>query len=437
MDGKELQLYLKKPKEVRKDGANEVYVFENIEVNVKGGKVDSWKETRTIVPNALDDAYSSYLKALELDVEKKNEKKIIEGLKSLKNNYKGRAVNCFSVEDYACSADAFKKMVEISELKQINEKDTSSMYNAGFTAMQAGRNDEAISYLSKVASMNYKGDPFLYPNLKKAYIAKGDSASALKALKQGFELFPNDLSIIIELVNFYIFSGNKDAALEYLAKAKQADPKNKSFYYAEGVLFDNMASGVEDKLIAIEKQKADELAVLDENKKAEFRKTGNNVQKYKPIDEKYQKLKKAVEDKYNAVIDSINASYVDSQNKAAEQYKKATELDPSYFEAYYNLGRLYYNNGAKLSEQAGKEIDDKKYEAKKNAADEEFKKSIPFMESAYEANEKTKVTPENANEVLRNRKATLEILRTLYYRLKMNDQFDRVKKLLDAANSGQ
>jgi Flp pilus assembly protein TadD len=431
---KEAKLFCKDPKEVKKDGDKEDYIYERFIAYFKDGKLVGWKETQTITPNPLDDALNSYHKAIDLDAEKKNEKKIAEGLKSLKGLMSKQAVNCYSMEDYACAADEFKKLADMQEIKLLSsEFDTAIVYNAGFTALQAGKTDDAINYLNKVAALKYKGDPFLFANLKKAYLAKGDTLKALNALKQGIELFPRDINIIIELINFYITTGEKKAALEYLARAKENDPKNRSFYYAEGALYDKMTMGVDLKITELANQKSDKLKQLDENKKEEFRKTGNNVQKYKPIDEKYQKLKKDVEDQYKTKEDSLYAEYTNYQSKAIEQYKKAVEVDPDYFDAYYNLGVLFFNNGVKLSEQAGKEVDDKRYEAKKNASDEEFKKAIPYIESAYEVNEKAKVTPETTNEISKNRRTTLDVLKTLYYRLKLNDQFDRIKKLQESA----
>jgi tetratricopeptide (TPR) repeat protein len=435
---KELVLFSKQPKQIKKDSANkEQYIYDRYIAYFKNGKLTGWKETQTIVPNPLEDALAAYKKAIELDADKKNEKKISEGLKSLKNLYSKKALNCYGLEDLTCSFESFKTIVDINEMKQVNVVDTGIMYNAGLTAVRAGKNDEAIKYLQKVADLKYTGDPFLFTNLKKAYLAKGDTVSALNTLKQGVSVFPNDISIIIELINYYISAGEKQAALEYLTKAKQSDPKNRSFYYAEGALYDKMGGAIDNKLLDLEIAKKAELTQLDENKKAEFKKTGNNVQKYKPIDDKYQKLRKLVEDKYKSREDSLSVLHEDFQNKAIGQYKEAVKVDPTYFDAYYNLGVLFFNNGVKLSDQAGREVDDKKYEAKKNASDEEFKKAVPVMESAYEVNEKAKVTPETAAEIAKNRKTTLDVLKTLYYRLKMNDQFDRIKKLQDAAPAGQ
>jgi Tfp pilus assembly protein PilF len=434
----QIALFYKEPKEKKKEKDKEgrdldVYVYERFTATFKAGKLESWKETQTIVPKPLDEALACYKKASELDVEKKLDKKIGEGLKALKEAYRKAAINCYSSDDMACSFMNFKNMVDIGEMRQVNMVDTGIIYNTGLTAVQAGLNDEAIKYLSKAVDLKYTGDPLLYPNLKKAYLAKGDTANALNVLKKGIANYPNDLSIIIELVNYYITTGEQNAALEYLAKAKQNDPKNRSFYYAEGALYDKMSSAVDVKVNDLDAAKKAEISKLEDSKKEEFKKTGNNIQKYKPIDDKYKKLRADVEQKYAVKEDSLAAVLKELQSKALEQYKQAIAVDPMYFDAYYNMGVMFFNNGVKLSDQAGKEVDDKKYEAKKNASDEEFKKAIPYMENAYEVNQKTKVTPENSAEIQKNRKATLDVLKLLYYRLRMDDQFSRIKKLQEEA----
>jgi len=427
---KEITLFCKEPKEKKTEGGKDLYIYDRFIATFKNGKLESWKETQTIVPKPLEESFNCYKKAVELDTEKKYDKKIGEGLKSLKSLESKFAINSYGQEDLAGSFGYFKNIVDIDEMKQVNVVDTGIIYNAGLTAVQAGQYDEAIKYLNKAVSLKYLGDPGLYANLKKAYLAKGDSAAALNALKQGIVAFPNDISIIIELINYYITAGDKNAALEYLAKAKQNDPKNRSFYYAEGALFDKMGSVIDTKITELSDAKKAELSQLEDNKKAEFKKTGNNIQKYKPIDDKYKKLKADVEDKYKVKEDSLQRLSSDAQSKAVEQYKQAIEVDPTYFDAYYNLGVLFFNNGVKLSDQAGKEIDDKKYEEKKNASDEEFKKAVPYMELAYETNQKSKGNP---IDIKKNRDIVLDVLKSLYYRLRMDDQYARIKKLQEEA----
>jgi len=96
--------------------------------------------------------------------------------------------------------------------------------------------------------------------------------------------------------------------------------------------------------------------------------------------------------------------------EASTSYMKAIEYKEDYFDAYYNLGALYYNKGVKQVDVANlvPSSQPDKYEEEKNKADIEFKKAIPYMEKAHEINPTDKFT--------------LESLKTLYYRLKMLDK---------------
>ena len=53
------------------------------------------------------------------------------------------------------------------------------------------------------------------------------------------------------------------------------------------------------------------------------------------------------------------------EDKAIESYTKALELDPTFFNALYNLGALYYNKGVKQIEFANSipANENEKYEA--------------------------------------------------------------------------
>lgn len=427
MGAPELMLYAnyKEPKEKKQTQGMDEYVYDKVAIYLKDGKVESWKDLKPIVQQPLEESLNAYKKAIELDVEKKQDKKIGEGLKSLKNLYLKRGLNCYASKDTMCLFTSFKTMVDIGEMKQVNVTDTAIIYNTGFTATLVGLHDEAIKYLSKVITLKYP-EPSIYIYLEKAYLGKKDTVNALKALNDGMALYPSDLNIIIELLNFYITTNDINSALTYIAKAKQSDPKNRSFYYVEGYLYSKTADNMDEKLNKIEAVKKDEIAKLNEDKKAEFKKTGNNIQKYKPIDDKYKKLITDVEAKYKAQEDSLVGVSKSYQEKATDQYKKALEIDPNYFDAAFGLGLMYFANGLRVSEQADKENDDAKYQVLKDAANEEFKKSVPYMELAYEINQKAgkEASP-------KRRESCLENLKTLYYRLKMDDQFMRVKKLID------
>ena len=105
-----------------------------------------------------------------------------------------------------------------------------------------------------------------------------------------------------------------------------------------------------------------------------------------------------------------------NKEKALEAYNKAIEIDPEYFNAYFNMGALYFNNAVELYEVANKKEDLKEYNASKAIADKELEKAIPPMEKAYEINP--------------TERAVLETLQTIYYRLQMLDKYEEIKKKL-------
>lgn len=341
----EIKLIFKEPKEIKKENNLEQYVYNNLTLTLENNTLKSWKETKTIVSSPLDSAYKCYLKTLELDKEGKMDKKVGEGLKSLKMIYQKEGLNEYVLQNLKGSFEAFKSIVSINQLKQVNMTDTAIIYYAGVTGFETGQKDEALKYLLKAKNLNYQ-DPNVYVYLKNAYLGKGDSANCLLVLKEGFTKYPTNPAILVELINYYLVSGESKAALEYLAKAKENDPKNKSYLFAEGTLYDKMSN----------------------------------------------------------------------PDKSIESYQKAIVLDSLYFDAYFNLGVVYYNLAVKKTEEANDEKDTEKYKAKKLIADEEFKKAIPYMEKAHAINPKDK--------------QPLETLKTLYYRLKMQEQLDKVMKEL-------
>lgn len=97
-----------------------------------------------------------------------------------------------------------------------------------------------------------------------------------------------------------------------------------------------------------------------------------------------------------SVYDKIN----DFDN-ALNSYKKAIEIDPKFYDSYYNLGVLYYNRAVKFIEEANKipakEIE--KYDATIANANVEFKNSLPYFEKAFELNSGDKFTAETLKNI--------------------------------------
>jgi tetratricopeptide (TPR) repeat protein len=117
-----------------------------------------------------------------------------------------------------------------------------------------------------------------------------------------------------------------------------------------------------------------------------------------------------------------------NMEKAKETYLKCIELDSSYFNAYYNLGVMHYNAAVKLYTEADKIMVQKDYDIAKAKGDEVLAQSIPYMEKANQMAESNTTWPASIKQ--ENVSATLETLKTLYYRMKMTDKYDAVMKKL-------
>lgn len=98
--------------------------------------------------------------------------------------------------------------------------------------------------------------------------------------------------------------------------------------------------------------------------------------------------------------------------KAEEAFKKALEIDPEYAEGMLGLGRVYFNQGAKLQSDANAITDDAQYQAKIEEAKAFFQKALPYFEKAVELN------PDDTQ--------YLVALRGIYYNLGMNDKYNEI-----------
>lgn len=109
-----------------------------------------------------------------------------------------------------------------------------------------------------------------------------------------------------------------------------------------------------------------------------------------------------------------------NQEKAAENYIKAIEFKADYFDANYNLGAMYFNRAAELSNEANKIPfnQQKKYEEAIKKVKDEFLKAQPYLEKAHE------IDPNDIN--------TLVSLQQMYAQLKMNEKAMEMKNKREA-----
>jgi len=139
-------------------------------------------------------------------------------------------------------------------------------------------------------------------------------------------------------------------------------------------------------------------------------------------DEAMKYLELAIEqDPTNVTYYFAQGSLLEGIGKEVEAitaYENAIEVDSEFFNAYYNLGALYYNKGVKQIEVANAvpPSENDKYQKELKKADVWFEKTLPYMEKC--------------NELQPDESATLESLKNLYYRLKLMDKYNEVLEKL-------
>ena len=289
-------------------------------------------------------AFESYKKALQLDDKDRFTKSVKIKLTLLVGDLTNQAVAAFNEEKFEKAMKSFEEILAINQIpayktEGVNTVDTVIMFNAGLAAFNAKNYDKAIEYYKQAAKYKYNGAK-TYSLIASSYFQKKDTLGALQSLQEGLKEYSDNGPLLVEVINIYLNANKIDDAMKYLQIAIEKDPKNSSYYFALGTLYDKL-------------QKTEE---------------------------------------------------------ATSSYLKAIEFKVDYFDAYYNLGALYYNKGVKQIDVANAVPSNQpdKYEIEKNKADVEFKKAIPYMEKAHEINAKDKFT--------------MESLKTLYYRLKMLDK---------------
>ncbi|MBL7924652.1 MAG: tetratricopeptide repeat protein [Bacteroidia bacterium] len=128
-------------------------------------------------------------------------------------------------------------------------------------------------------------------------------------------------------------------------------------------------------------------------------------------------------DPNNAVLYYIKGNLADKLNKKEEAvaaYKKSIELKPDYFDAVYNLGAMFFNEGAEMANKANSIPPSKvaEYDAAKKKFEAKFKEALPYLEKAYQINPKDV--------------GTMQSLKQLYTRLGDLAKAGEMKKALES-----
>ncbi len=277
--------------------------------------------------NAIVEADKALLKAKELGLNSIQEIQMQQLLLVLSELVYNDGVVAFQDERYGEASNRFLRSYEI--LEPYGSVDTTTLYNAGLASELAENYQEAINIYKRLVTINYD-QPYLFTSLSNIAMVQGDTVTALDYVLQGRKKYPDDLNIIFNEANIYIFTGQSEKAKDVLALAIEKDPDNHTLYFALAANFDRM---VQDTTYAVE------------DRQMFFK-------------------------------------------EAERYYMQSIDKKTDYFDGIFNLGVLYFNEGIRIYEKADADLrrtqDFRQYEKDAEVFQAAWLKSQPYFEQAKE-----------------------------------------------------
>jgi len=408
-----VEYIFKKPGKILKNGNDEVWVYNRKKLYFKNGILDHWEQTEFIDKDALKKAAEALLKAVELD-KKGNlkEKSTTKDLNEMiKNSVINNAIMKYTAKDFDNAYDLMTYGYKLCQLpKHISDTAYSSkqiQYFEGLIAYNAKKYDLAKKHFNQSIKDNYQPG-ISYHYLADSYAASGDSASSIAKIKEGFEKYPDEEQLIIDLINYYMQRNELDKAVEYIDIAIKKNSDNPSYYSAKATIYDNKT----DELTKLYDKYMEEAY---EMKKKAFQNRNNSKLKAE-----FQKKRDVAVDK---ALEQVRL-FDENISKAEKLYLQSLDINPDFFNAAYNIGRLYLKQNEIKAKHADWLL---KVYINKN-----FAKSAEFENAAKDDLKTAAVKFEEALKIKPEDRDLLTVLKRIYFKLhdKQNEQ-----RIIDKINS--
>jgi tetratricopeptide (TPR) repeat protein len=364
MDSQMLTLFYKEPNSIEtenlEDGSlKETYIYDNIKYFFVNNALQNWEKINPIHEDPLRVAIDSYVKARELDTKGNLDIKIKDNLIEVKSLLKRQGVNEYYSEDYAGALACFEDVLEINEMDLFaGELDTIMVQYSGIISREiAGKTDDNELFEKAIGYYQQLADVnFGGPNT------------------------------YLQMKLDYMAMGDTLGALESLKEA-----------YAKYPDTIDVIANVANTYIEL-KQIDEGIAFME-----------SVIERNPNIPESYYWQGRML----------INKEEVEFIDRAIESYNKAGELDPSIYYVWYDLGYIYYLQGADFYDRSNEEKDEAVRAKLIELGKEKYMSAIPVLEKAYKLNDtNTNVKYE-----------TLDLLQRVYYKEQMTEEYERVKDL--------
>lgn len=364
MDATMLKLFYKEPKSIETENMDdgslkETYIYDHMKYVFVNGALQSWEKLNPIHEDPLRVAVDAYIKARELDTKGSMDAKIKEHLIEVKDLLKREGVNNYYADNYEGALGSFEDVLEINNMDLFDgEMDTLMVQYSGIISREiAGKTNNNDLYKKSIAYYQQLADAgFGGPNT------------------------------YLQMKLDYLSMGDTTSAL---AIVKEAYTK-----YPDTI---NIIANVADMYIQT-KQIDEGIAYMEEV-----------VAKSAGIPEAFYWQGRML----------INKEDIEFVDKAIESYTKAAELDPSIYYVWYDLGYIYYLQGADFYDRSNEEKEQAVRQKLIELGKEKYMTAIPILEKAYTNNDSNRDV----------KFETLDLLQRIYYKEQMTAEYERVKEL--------
>jgi hypothetical protein len=280
--------------------------------------------------------------ATAADTKKENTKLIDDATRHLSFYQLNLGVAAYQSKKYE---DAYKSF---DSYRQLAPEDTTAMFYSALAASMAAESkpqyySSAIANYNKLVTTKFSRNSEVYSDLARLYLRSKDTTGALKVLGEGITKYPTSTDLRKTQIETALRTGKQGDVLSNVQAAIANDPKNKTLYYYEGLVYNQLADA-----------------------------DNANSAKEKNLTTKTSLHQKAV----------VNYT------KAAEFYKKSVEIDPNYFEANLNLGYVLVRPAIDIYNAAGllPANKQKEYDQEIAKAGVQFDAAKPYLIKAVELN---------------------------------------------------
>ena len=316
-------------------------------------------------------------------------------------------------------ASSYKYMSKAAEL---SPNDTTSAMYTGVVAQLCQKDAEAKLAYEHYLKIGGKDMAIMY-GLSQIYKVAKEEDKSLAIIDQAMVIYPANKDLKNEKFNMLIAFNRIDQAIAQLKITLDKDPKDAMSWLNLGLLFENKVSGVNDEArkiqektfkvndgkrkVAAQKDQVDLFS--DELKRTKAKLKATPPAKQGPIKAQITKLESTLVE-YNAALNDIKADLAKAESEVGDvaantaklaelnakiaeyrkdlpmYYTKSLEADENYYDALYQLGAYYYNEGVEIRKKVDNmDMDTYKKEGKavEASVSAKYEQALPYFEKAF------------------------------------------------------